>query len=102
VKNKREWLRLNIVAIDAWRDADGWTWNRWDTIRQGWLWADDELTPRKILRRLRDDGIASPYSTGQLRVEVCADDGPDGTLIEIQDRNTGEPLLALTNLHGEV
>ena len=100
-QNKREWLTLSVLSIDAWRDdGNGWTWNNWRAIGSPWLWAQDELTPRKILRRLRDADILRPTSVAKLRVEVCADDGPDGTLIEIQDRKTGEPLLALSNLHG--
>lgn len=101
-QNKREWLTLSVLSIDAWRDDDGWTWNSWRPISNQWIWAQDELTARKILRRLRDAGVLRPTSAGRLRVEVCANDGPDGTVIEIQDRATGEPLLALSNLHGGI
>ena len=88
---------FNVIDVDALHDGDNWYWNRWHQLEHGLVLSDDELTPRKILRLLRDKGYLTPQSKGILAVDSSVDE-----CIEICDRRTGEPLLALSQLHGEL
>lgn len=84
------YIKTELRGIDAWRDEDGgWTWNDSWVIEDGIYILESELTPRKILRYLRQWGYLTESSKG--RVQVVN----DGDIIEILDKNTGEPLLAL-------
>jgi hypothetical protein len=81
---------MELRSIDAWREHEGgWTWNASYQLESGIVFGDNVLTPRKILRALREWDFLSPYSKGLLRV---VEEWP---LIEIQEKNTGKPLLAL-------
>lgn len=87
------YIKTELREIDAWRDEDGgWIWNDSRVIEDGLYLQESELKPRKLLQYLRKWGYLSPYSKGRVRVEDCGD------IIEIQDRKTGEPLLALIML----
>lgn len=89
---------LTLLTIDAWRDPDGgWTWNAWYKLEAGIFLTDP--TPRKVLAFLRRAGYLTEASKGRVRVDMGRE-YMDATLIEIQNKNTGEPLLALSNLHG--
>lgn len=83
------YLQVDLISIDAWRDCETWTWNQWHTVEKDIYFAESELTPRKILAFLRKSGFLTDHSKGRLRVE------DDGYNYVIEDRNTGEPLLAL-------
>lgn len=88
-----------ILSIDAWRDGDGWTWNDLRKVGSVPLTVVETLTtPRKVLAYLRAENFLSEASRGRCRVEMDA--GGDGVLIEVQDRRTGEPLFAISNIHG--
>ena len=92
-------VKFKLLGIDAWREPEGgWTWNQMFIIADEVLVEKDLLTPRKVLRFLREAGYLYDASKGRLRVDM----NPgmiDGYLIEIQDRRNGEPLLALSTIH---
>lgn len=75
-----------IISIDAWRDQNGWTWNNQFKLQD---YAGPDFTARKFTRYMRAEGYLSEQSRGRVRVvdgEYC---------LEIQDKNTGEPIFAL-------
>jgi hypothetical protein len=77
-----------ILSIDAWRDGDGWQWNNWHA--RGFVplaWCD--LTPRALLRKLRERGCYTLPAPGFARVE------DDGHNLVIAMRGTGEPIAAI-------
>ena len=76
-----------LLSIDAWRDECGWTWNNMFTVEED-IYIADTLTNRSLLKFMRRNGWLTDYSKGRVRVE---DTGYD---IEIQDKNTGEPVFA--------
>lgn len=82
---------MNILSIDAWRDADsGWTWNNWfriGSITRAELDALD--TDRKILRYMRASGYLSAQSAGRVSVD------DDGYNVVILARGTREPIFAI-------
>lgn len=85
-------MRFEILSIDAWRDAEGgWSWNNCHKVGAA-IMAEDDLTPRRILRWLRDAGFLTHRSVGRVRVVEI---GGESAEYEIQARGTGEPLLAL-------
>jgi hypothetical protein len=64
-----------------------WTWNNMFTIEED-VYIDPKLTNRQLLKFMRESGWLSEQSKGKIRIE---DTGYD---IEIQNRNTYEPLYA--------
>ncbi len=89
-----ESTKYRLVSIDAWRDYDGgWTWNQWYTVEDG-VYLGNDITARRLLKFMRQSGWLTDESKGRVRVDWEWD------IIEIQDKNTGEPLLAFTTLHG--
>jgi hypothetical protein len=82
--------KAELRSIDAWRDPDsGWIWNDSFFLEDGIYMEENQITSRKLLRNLRKWGYLSDYSKGRVRmVDYCS-------IIEIQLKNTGEPLLAL-------
>lgn len=92
-------IKFKLLGIDAWRDGEGgWTWNQQFVIDDELYIEEKDLTPRKILRILREVGYLYNASKGRLYVDM----NPglvDGYLIEIQDRHNSEPLLALSTIH---
>jgi len=89
-----DYSKFKLVSIDAWRDCDGWSWNNWFEIEDDIYFSEDSLTPRKIAAFLRKMGVLTEQSKGQIRVDMSCDE-----CIEIQDKNTFEPIFALTQLH---
>lgn len=87
------YYKVELRSVAAWRDVVGWFWNESYVLEDGIYWCAQDLTPRKILRKLREWGYLGAESKGRVRVvdEVAG----DGGLIEIQDKGTGRPLLAL-------
>jgi hypothetical protein len=88
--------KYEIRSIDAWRDFDGWQWNASYGIESDVFIADSVVdSPRKLLKACRDTfGLLTDSSKGHMRV-----DNYDGSVVEIQNRNTYEPLFAfITNL----
>lgn len=80
-----------LRSIDAWRGEEGvWEWNNSHVLEHEVVFCGEAaLTPRSILSFLRKNCYLSSNSKGRVRV---VDEWP---LIEIQNRNTCEPLLAL-------
>ena len=94
-----EYVSLKLLSIDAWRDSEGgWYWNDMHCLDDSCLWGVKELTPRKVLNALRRAGFLSDWSKGRVRVDMH-DEMMDGYLIEILNKNTGEPLFALSDIH---
>lgn len=91
--------KIKILSIDAWRDFEGgWTWNDHrliGTVEKETLEKLD--SNRKLLKFLRAEGILSEASKGT--VTVVKEGTYDGTFIEIQDKGTGEPLIAISSIH---
>lgn len=83
------WYKVEIRGIDAVKNDGAWNWNESWLIEDGILWHEEVLTPRLILRQLRIWGYLPESSKGRVRVV------DEGDLIEIQEKNTGRPLLAL-------
>lgn len=78
---------FEVVSIDAWREPmGGWTWD--DQYTTGVEFEVDP-TPRKLFRELREWGLLTEASIGNVQMEDCE------TFIEVQNRRTGEPLFAL-------
>lgn len=87
---EKTYFKFELRAIDAWGEPDGgWTWNNSYVLADDLIFCETELTPRKILKALRDWRFLSPDSKGRVRVV------DEGELIEIQEKNTGMPILAL-------
>ena len=87
---------FNVIDVNAHHDGDGWYWDRWHQLEHGLVLSDDDLTPRRLLRLLRDKGYLTPQSKGRLTVDNSVDE-----CIEVRAHRTGEPLLALSQLHGD-
>ena len=90
-----EYEKFNLVSIDAWKDPDtGWYWNNFFMVERDIYFSLDNITPRKIAKFLRKMGALTDHSKGRIIVDMSCDE-----CIEIQDKNTREPLFALTQLH---
>lgn len=84
-----EYIRFELRSIDAWRYDGLWEWNASYQLEDGLYFSESALTPRQICKALREWQYLAPTSTGRIRVYY------DGDVYEIQNRKTGEPLLAL-------
>jgi hypothetical protein len=80
--------QVSLLSIEAWRDGPSWVWNSWrrlDYVPAAYA----ELTPRALLKVLRDRGTLARASAGKLAVE------DDGYNVVIVARGTREPLYAI-------
>ena len=85
-----KYYRLEIRGIDALRDKEGlWSWNDSFILADDIFWNAKDFTPRKILKQLRNWNFLSAASKGQVRVV------DEGDLVEVQEKSTGRPILAL-------
>lgn len=86
---------LKLLSVDAWRDDGGWYWNNSFTLDAN-FWIENP-TPRRVCRILREMGYLKETSKGRVRV----DKGREymETFIEIQNKATGEPVLAISAIH---
>jgi len=79
---------IRLLAIDAWREGSGWTWNNWfprGSVPLEWV----HLKPRQLLAQLRTlDNVSIP-APGYAAVE------DDGFNLVVMHRGTGQPVLAL-------
>ena len=92
--NNSDYERFKLVSIDSWNDGEGWYWNQHYELEDGIYFHTDKLTTRNILKSLRKWGYLTNESKGRVRIDDC-----DGVCYTVEDRNTGEQLLALTQLH---
>ena len=92
-----------LLSIDAWRDGDGWYWNNISTIEEGIFIAEDSdllSSSRKLLKYFRDNlCVLSDKSKGRVFVDF-GHDLMDGVLVVVHHKGTGEPLFALSSVHG--
>lgn len=85
--------KANIVSIDAWNGPDGWTWNNSFQLSDVESKDIDKLkTPRKVCAYLRKLGYLKAESAGKVQVDYS---GSDPDCIEIKDKSSGEPVLAI-------
>lgn len=84
---------VTILSIDAWRYDGGWNWNMWHDVGKCDVSVCD-LTPRKLLKYMRDNGYLSALSAGK----VAIDD--DQYNVVIVNKSTREPLYAIA--YGEL
>lgn len=92
-----EYSTYKLVSIDAWADEGSWVWNNHFLVEEGiYIAEDSDLlgNSRKLLKWMRDQGWLSEESKGKLAV-----DWSDLDVIEIVNKNTREPYLALTSIH---
>ena len=93
-----ESTKYRLVSIDAWRDYDGgWQWNNWYNVEDGVCLGND-ITSRRLLKFMRQSGWLTEKSKGRVRIDWHGE--MMDPMIEILDKNTGEPLLAFTTIHG--
>ena len=76
--------KYEIRQIDAWGSEEGWTWN--NSIKLGEFTTAAEDHKRAFLNALKRLGITC--KRGSCKVEC------DGDIYELQNRKTGEPLIA--------
>lgn len=93
-----EYTEFKLLSIDAWRDGEcHWVWNDFYLIEEGICFTDDSKvlkSSRELLKYLRDNlAVLSDYSKGKVRVVWDCD------IIEIQEKNTGKPIFALSAIH---
>lgn len=96
-----EYFKCSLLSIDAWRDDGGWDWNDLHKVEEGIMIAEDSPIindARKCLKWFRDQGFLTEYSKGKCKVDFN-NDIIDGLLIVIENKNTGEPVLALSSVH---
>ena len=84
-----KYYKLEIRGIDALKDEGSWVWNESYVLADDVFWCAADFTPRKILRQLREWDFLAPTSKGRIRVV------DEGDLVEIQEKSTGRPILAL-------
>lgn len=85
-----------LLSISALRDDCGWSWNDVSVVDEKVdMDTVDGLygNSRKFLKFARDNGWLSEASKGKVKVEFSDD------IIEIQSKNTSEPILALSKVH---
>lgn len=91
-----------LISIDAWRDSEGgWDWNDMHKVEHDIMISEDSdilSNSRKCLAWFRQQGWLTDASKGKVRVDFN-DDIIDGILIVIENKNTGEPILALSSIH---
>jgi hypothetical protein len=81
---------FDVLTIDAWNSPDGWTWN--DSRVCGSITLDPTADDATIIRAFVDGGFINHAARDSVVVD---NDGADPTTIEIQDKETGEPLVAI-------
>jgi len=86
----------NVTTIDAWADDfGGWTWN--DSWSAGQLEIEGEkLTTRKVLNALRSEGYLSDYSKGRVRIDWLESFMDEGSVCEIQHKDTYRPIFFIS------
>ena len=99
------YYKCKLLSIDAWRDPEGgWDWNNISTIEEGIFIAEDSdllTSSRKLLKYFRDNlCVLSDKSKGRVFVDFSNDVLSGCVLIVVHHKGTGEPLFALSSVHG--
>jgi hypothetical protein len=77
-----------LQSVDAWREPEGgWTHNQTFHVESD-ICIEYDASNRALLAMMRRSGWLTEHSKGRVRVESY-----DGSFIEIQDKNTYEPLF---------
>jgi len=92
-----------LLQIDAIKDeCGGWDWNNLSKLESGIMITDDSellTSSRKLLKYFRDNlQVLSEYSKGRVSID-WNNDIMDGVLITVCNKNTGEPIFALSSIH---
>lgn len=95
-------FNCTLLQIDAWKDCDGWQWNNLFKLESGIMISEDSdllKSSRKLLKYFRDNlGVLSEYSKGRVTIDWGHDIMGD-VMITVCNKNTGEPLFALSSVH---
>jgi len=91
-----------LIQIDAWKEEGVWQWNNLFKLESGIMISEDAgilKSSRNLLKYFRDNlGVLSEYSKGRVSID-WNNDIMDGVLITVCDKNTGEPLFAISSIH---
>ena len=77
-------MKFEIREVDAWACEEGWVWN--SSYRIGVLATKAVNDKRAFIGFLKRHGVV--FKKGRTRIES------DGSVYEVVDRKTGEPLFA--------
>ena len=93
---EERYYQFNVIDVDALHDGEGWYWDDMRQLEAGVVFTESSLTPDKILKKLREWGYLNDYSKGRVSIDMSCDE-----CIEIQEKGTGRPIYALSQLHGD-
>ena len=93
---EERYYQFNVIDVDALHDGEGWYWDDMRQLEAGVVFTESSLTPDKILKKLREWGYLSEHSKGRVSIDMSC-----GECIEIQEKSTGRPIYALSQLHGD-
>jgi hypothetical protein len=86
---EEKYYKFQLRDVDAWANPEGgWSWNDSHVLEEDIFFADSRITPRIVLRKLREWRFLSEESKGKVRF---VEDWP---VLEVQIKSTGEPILA--------
>lgn len=90
----------DVTTIEALPDDfGGWYWN--DQWRAGQIEiGGGKLTTRKVLKALRDEGYLSEYSKGRVRIDWLESYMDEGSICEIQNKDTYRPIFFISKNEG--
>lgn len=86
-KTEEKRLEYEMRQVDAWQEEGCWVWNESWHVANMSVPANVKNLEKALLYRMRKTGIVSRHGRTKL-VDV------DGSLYELQDKKTDEPLLA--------
>ena len=96
-----QYYHCTLLSIDAWRDECGWQWNDMFKVERDIYIAHDSRlldNTRLMLAWMRQQGWLTEQSKGKLTID-WHNEMADGLLCEVLNKNTGEPILALSSIH---
>lgn len=97
--DKSNGINLKVLFVDAWANGEGgWNWNDRYHVGDVTILESELTSTRKILKCLRATGLLAERSKGKVTID-SHNEMMDGILIEVLERKTGMPLMALSNTH---
>lgn len=104
VVDEEQYHRCQLISIDAWKEPEGgWFWNDLNKIEEGIYIAEDSKvlnSSRSAIKYFRENlGVLNDNSKGKVSIDFN-NDIMDGVLLVVSARGTGEPLFALSSVHG--